>query len=130
MKKKQVQLSMQTTTFVEGSPGAYAAHYIHTEEIPKRSALEMAIRSLWAPLGVAIQGGTKEQVEAMIAQCDRTHAMQMDAARAAVQADVEPLVKAEVPTSENFGSEPLRSPVVEAKQTQNDDIPDFGDFFE
>jgi hypothetical protein len=129
MKKKQIPLAMQSTTFIEGSPGAYATQYINREEIPKRSALEMAIRSLWAPLEVALQGGTKEQVEAMIALADRTHAMQMDAARAAVQTDVEPLDKAEVPRSENFRAEPLRSPVFEAKQIKNDDVPDFGELF-
>lgn len=55
------------TTFVETKPAGLAAKYLNSGEIHSRAGVEIAIACVFAPLGAAIDGASRERVEKLIA---------------------------------------------------------------
>ena len=63
---KQIPLKINTT-FVETKPAGLGAHYLKSGEIDTRAGIEIAIGCLFAPLGAAVSGASRREVEALIA---------------------------------------------------------------
>jgi hypothetical protein len=55
------------TTFIESIPAGLAAKFLNSGEIDLRAGVEIAIASLFAPLGAAIDGASPSEVERLIA---------------------------------------------------------------
>ena len=67
---KQISLKLNTT-FIENKPAGLAAKYLNSGEIDVRTGIEIAIGCLFAPLGAAISGSNRKEVDALI-QTSRT----------------------------------------------------------
>lgn len=66
----------------EPHPAAYAAWYITKSDLVDiRSAIQMAISCLFGPVGLALRGGTSEEVEVAIAKSRIMFENQIDHAR-------------------------------------------------
>jgi len=63
---KQYPLTIDTT-FAETKPAGLAAKYLNSGEIYPRAGVEIAISCLFAPLGAAISGVSRQEVEGIIA---------------------------------------------------------------
>jgi hypothetical protein len=55
------------TTFIETKPAGLAAKYLNSGEIHSRAGVEIAIACVFAPLGAAIDGASRDRVEQLIA---------------------------------------------------------------
>jgi len=63
---KQYPLKIDTT-FRETKPAGLAAKYLNSGEIEPRTGVEIAISCLFAPLGAATNGASRQEVEAIVA---------------------------------------------------------------
>jgi hypothetical protein len=63
---KQVSLKINTS-FIETKPAGLATKYLKSGEIDLRMGIELAISCLFAPIGAAVNGATRSEVETMIA---------------------------------------------------------------
>ncbi|WP_250126315.1 hypothetical protein [Chroococcidiopsis sp. CCMEE 29] len=63
---KQYPLKIDTT-FIETKPAGLAAKYLNSGEIQPRAGVEVAISCLFAPLGAAINGASRQEVEGLVA---------------------------------------------------------------
>ncbi len=59
---RQIKLKINTT-FSENISAGIAAKYLNSEEIVTRDGIEMAISCLYAPIGAAVNGATRDEVE-------------------------------------------------------------------
>lgn len=60
---RQIKLKLFPTTFSENIAAGIAAKYLNSGEIVVRDGIEIAISCLFAPLGAAIEGASREEVE-------------------------------------------------------------------
>jgi hypothetical protein len=63
---KQYSLKIDTT-FIETKPAGLAAKYLNSGEIHPRAGVEIAISCLFGPLGAALNGAGRQEVESLIA---------------------------------------------------------------
>ncbi|GFE72212.1 hypothetical protein [Chroococcus sp. FPU101] len=63
---KQYPLKIETT-FIETKPAGLAAKYLNSGEIQLRAGVEIAIACLFAPLGAALSGASRKDIEQLIA---------------------------------------------------------------
>ena len=56
----------ETWHFTKGTGGAYAAHYLIHGPVDKSEAMRLAIATLFGPVGAAMQGASREEVERLI----------------------------------------------------------------
>jgi len=65
-KPKRVVLKLDTT-FVDTKPAGLGLQYLKSGEIDLRAGIEIAIGCLFAPLGAAVRGASRKEVEALAA---------------------------------------------------------------
>ncbi|CAA9569569.1 hypothetical protein AVDCRST_MAG81-1446 [uncultured Synechococcales cyanobacterium] len=63
---KQYPLKIDTS-FTDTKPAGLAAKYLNSGEIHPRAGIEIAISCLFAPLGAAINGASRQEVEGIVA---------------------------------------------------------------